>query len=56
VKVALAVSPGTVLVSRPDAVTVFAPVDDGTTKVQEKAPVLEVVWPVQVCVVGVEPA
>lgn len=56
VKVVEAESPVTVPTSLPDAVTVFAPLDeDGTVKVHVKAPVAEVVCEVQVCVDGVAP-
>ena len=52
-----AVSAETEPMSLPEAVTVCAPTDDdGTVKVQEKAPADDVVCEVQVCVPGGEPA
>ncbi|MDA4123916.1 MAG: hypothetical protein OK438_00505 [Thaumarchaeota archaeon] len=49
-------SVGTVLMSLPDAVTIYGPkATDGTVKEQEKAPVAEIVCEMQVCVAGVAP-
>ena len=57
VKVAEAVSAATEPTSLPDATTVYGPgMSDGTVKVQENVPADDVVWEVQVCVPGVEPA
>lgn len=57
VKVAIAVSAGTVPTSLPDTVTVCAPTATlGKVKVQENVPVADVVCEVQVCVEIVPPA
>lgn len=54
-KIAEAVSVGTEMWSLPQAATICGPEDEGTVKVQEKAPAAEVVCDVQVWVAGVIP-
>jgi len=57
IKVADAVSPGTVQTSLPDRMTVYVPDanDDDTMNVHVNVPVAEVVWESHVCVVGGTP-
>jgi len=56
VKVAEALSAGTVPTSLPDMTTVYGPdTIDGTVNVHVKVPVAVVVWEVQVCPLGVAP-
>jgi len=56
VKVAEAVSAGTVPTSLPERTTAYGPdAMDGTVNVHVKVPVAEVVWDVQVCPLGVAP-
>ena len=56
VNVTVAVSAGTLPTLLPDRTTAYGPAPtDGTVNVHVKAPVAEIVTPVQVCVAGVAP-